>query len=100
MLRHKLHKILYYAYFIESLYLRDRFVKINQSRTLIAKVEFFEGSASMITKAYGLLKNMPFDDDSCTIQDYIKKQLSNHLTFYLHTAKEQMQGAAKHQLVI
>ena len=31
----------------------------------------------MITEAYGLLKNMKFDDDPCAIKDYIEKQLSN-----------------------
>ena len=48
-------------------------VKINQYRTLAANVEFLEGSACTITKAYGLLKNMQFDDDPCAI----KKGLSN-----------------------
>ena len=38
-------------------------VKINQYRTLAANVEFLEGSACTITEAYGLLKNMHFDDD-------------------------------------
>ena len=52
-------------------------VKINQYRTLAANVEFFEGSACTITKAYGLLKNMQFDDDPCAIKDYINKRLSN-----------------------
>ena len=52
-------------------------VKINQYRTLAANVEFLEGSACTITKAYGLLKNMQFDDDPCTIKDYINKRLSN-----------------------
>ena len=52
-------------------------VKINQYRALAANVEFLEGSACTITKAYGLLKNMPFDDDPCAIKDYIYKQLSN-----------------------
>ena len=52
-------------------------VKINQYRTLAANVEFLEGSACMITKAYGLLKNMQFDDDRYAIQNYIKKRLSN-----------------------
>ena len=33
-------------------------VKINQYRTQAANVEFLEGSACTITKAYGLLKNM------------------------------------------
>ena len=51
-------------------------VKINQYRTLTANVEFLEGSASTITKAYGLLKNMQFDD-SRAIKDYINKRLSN-----------------------
>ena len=52
-------------------------VKINQYRTLAANVEFLEGSACTITEAYGLLKNMQFDDDPCTIKNYIKKRLSN-----------------------
>ena len=52
-------------------------VKINQNRTLAANVEFLEGSACTITKAYGLLKNMQFDDDPCAIKDYINKRLSN-----------------------
>ena len=43
-------------------------VKINQYRTLAANVEFLEGSACSITKAYGLLKNMQFDDDPCAIK--------------------------------
>ena len=45
-------------------------VKINQYRTLAANVEFLEGSACTITKAYGLLKNLQFDDDPCAIEDY------------------------------
>ena len=48
-------------------------VKIN----LAANVEFLEGSACTITEAYGLLKNMQFDDDPCAIKNYIKKRLSN-----------------------
>ena len=52
-------------------------VKINQYRTLAANIEFLEGSASTITKAYGLLKIMQFDDDPCAIKDYINKRLSN-----------------------
>ena len=52
-------------------------VKINQYRTLAANVEFLEGSACTITKAYGLLKKMQFDDDPCAIKDYINKRLSN-----------------------
>ena len=52
-------------------------VKINQYRTLAANVEFLEGSACTITKAYGLLKNMQFDDDPCAIKDYINKRLCN-----------------------
>ena len=52
-------------------------VKINQYRTLAANVEFLEGSACTITKAYGLLKNMQFDDDPCAIEDYINKRLFN-----------------------
>ena len=46
-------------------------VKINQYRTLAANVEFLEGSACTITEAYGLLKNMQFDDDPCAIKNYI-----------------------------
>ena len=52
-------------------------VKINQYRTLAANVDFLEGSVCTITKAYGLLKNMQFDDDPCAIKNYIKKRLSN-----------------------
>ena len=52
-------------------------VKINQYRTLAANVEFLEGSASTITEAYGMLKNMQFDDDPCAIKNYIKNRLSN-----------------------
>ena len=52
-------------------------VKINQYRTLAANVEFSEGSTCTITKAYGLLKNMQFDDDPCAIKDYFNKRLSN-----------------------
>ena len=48
-------------------------VKINQYRTLTANVEFLERSAVTITEAYGLMKNMQFDDDLCAIEDYIKK---------------------------
>ena len=46
-------------------------VKINQYRTLAANVELLEGSACTITEAYGLLKNMQFDDDPCAIKNYI-----------------------------
>ena len=53
------------------------FVKINQYRTLAANVELLEGSACTITEAYGLLKNMQFDDDPCAIKNYIKKRLSD-----------------------
>ena len=49
----------------------------SQYRTLAANVEFLEGSACTITEAYGLLKNMQFDDDPCAIKNYIKKRLSN-----------------------
>ena len=52
-------------------------VKINQCRTLAANVEFLEGSVCTIIEAYGLLKNMQFDDDPCAIKNYIKKRLSN-----------------------
>ena len=52
-------------------------VKINQYRTLASNVEFLEESAYTITEAYGLLKNMQFDDDLCAIKNYIKKRLSN-----------------------
>ena len=47
-------------------------IKINQYRTLAANIEFLEGSACTITEAYGLLKNMQFDDDPCEIKNYIK----------------------------
>ena len=50
---------------------------MNQYRTLAANVEFLEGSACTITEAYGLLKNMRFDDDPCAIKNYIKKRLYN-----------------------
>ena len=52
-------------------------VKITQYRTLAANVEFLEGSACTITEAYGLLKNIQFDDDPCSMKNYIKKRLSN-----------------------
>ena len=53
-------------------------VKINQYRTLAANVEGrLEGGACTITEAYGLLKNMQFDDDPGAIKNYIKKRLSN-----------------------
>ena len=52
-------------------------IKINEYRTLAANAEFLEGSACTITKAYGLLKNMQFDDDPCAIRNYIKKRLFN-----------------------
>ena len=52
-------------------------VKINQYRTLAANVEFLEGSACTITEAYGLLKNMQFNDDPRPIKNYINKRLSN-----------------------
>ena len=52
-------------------------VKINQYPTLAVNVEFLEGSACTITEAYGLLKNMQFDDHPCAIKNYIKKRLSN-----------------------
>ena len=51
-------------------------VKINQYRILAANVEFLEGSACTITEAYGLLKNMQFDDDPCAIKNYIKNDYS------------------------
>ena len=52
-------------------------VKTNQYRTLAANVEFLKESACTITEAYGLLKNMQFDDDPYAIKDYNKKRLSN-----------------------
>ena len=52
-------------------------VKINQYRTLAANVGLLEKSACTITKAYGLLKNMRFDNDPCAIKVYINKRLSN-----------------------
>ena len=51
-------------------------VKINQYQTRAANIEFLEESACTITEAYGLLKNMQFDDDPCVIIDYIKERLS------------------------
>ena len=53
------------------------FVGINQYRTVAVNVEFLEGSAWTIIKAYGLLKNMLLDDDLCTIKNCVNKQLSN-----------------------
>ena len=47
-------------------------VKRNQYRNLAANVEFSEGSASTITEAYGLIKNMQFDHEPCATKDYIK----------------------------
>ena len=52
-------------------------VEINEYQTLAANVEFLEGSAFIITEAFGLLKNIQFDDDPCAIKDYIRKGLSN-----------------------
>ena len=52
-------------------------VKIDQYRTLTANAEFLEGSACAITKTYGLLKNMQFDDNPCAIKNCINKRLSN-----------------------
>ena len=52
-------------------------VKINQYRALAVKVELLEESACTITEACRLLKNMQFDDDSCTVKDNIKKRLRN-----------------------
>ena len=51
-------------------------VKMNQYRTLAANAEFLEESTCTITEAYGLLKNMQFDDDPFAIKDYIEKRLS------------------------
>ena len=47
-------------------------VSVNQYRTLAANVEFLEASDCTMTEAYGLLKNMQFDDDPCAIKAYIK----------------------------
>ena len=47
-------------------------VEINQYCTLAANIEFLEESACMITEAYGLPKNMQFDDDSFAIKHCIK----------------------------
>ena len=47
-------------------------VKINQYRTIAANVEFSEGSACTITEAYGLLKNMQFDDDRAQLKITLK----------------------------
>ena len=52
-------------------------VKINQNRILAANVVILKESACMITEAYGLLKNIQFDDDPCVFKNYIKKRLSN-----------------------
>ena len=52
-------------------------VKINRYRTLVANVEFLEGSASSIIETYRQLENMQFDDDPCAIKDQIKKRLFN-----------------------
>ena len=52
-------------------------VKINQYRTVAANIELLEGNAGTIIEAYGLLKNMQFDDDPSAIKYYIKKRLSN-----------------------
>ena len=52
-------------------------VNINQYQTLATNVKFLDGSACTITEAYGLLKNMQFDDEPCATKDYIKKRLSN-----------------------
>ena len=51
---------------------KNNWLNINQYRILAANVEFLEGSADTITKAYELLKNLQIDEDSCTIKDYIK----------------------------
>ena len=51
-------------------------VRIYQYRTLAANVELFEGSACTIFEAYGLLKNMQFDDDRCAFKITLKKRLS------------------------
>ena len=47
--------------------------KINQYRTLSANVEFVEESTCTIAEAYGVQKNMQFDNNPCAIKDYIKK---------------------------
>ena len=52
-------------------------VSINQYRTLTANIEFLEANDCTTTEAYGLLKNMQFDDDPFAIKAYIKKRLSN-----------------------
>ena len=51
-------------------------VEINQKRTRAANKEFLERSACTIPEAYGLLKNMQFDDPRAN-KDYIKTQQSN-----------------------
>ena len=53
------------------------FVRINQYRILATNVELLKASDSTMTYAYKLLKNMQFLDDSCSIQAYNKKPLSN-----------------------
>ena len=62
-------------------------VKINQYRTLAANVEFLEGSACTITEAYGLLKNIRFDDDPYAIKNYIKKRLYSDLETIINCTK-------------
>ena len=52
-------------------------VRIKQYRTLTTNVELLEASECTMTEAYEPLKNMHFLYDPCTIQAYIKKQLSN-----------------------
>ena len=74
-------------------------VKINQYRTLAANVEFLEGSACIIiiTEAYGLLKNMQFDDYPFAIKDCIKKRLSNSdLEVIINCTNRQLTQQATH----
>ena len=52
-------------------------VKIMQYGTLAASEDFFGKSVCTITEAYGLLKNMQFDNDPCAVKNYIKKRLYN-----------------------
>ena len=52
-------------------------VRINRCRTLATNVELLEANDCTIAEAYELLKNMHLLDESCSIQAYIKKRLSN-----------------------
>ena len=64
----------------DAIYVKDLVpdvAKSSQYRNLAVNLEFLEGSAYTITEAYGLLKNMQFDDDPCASKDCTKKRLPN-----------------------